>query len=250
MAGRPKGSKNSYKPFRQKKDGVEYGSFRVWVPRERKVVTLDTEIFTEAVQKAKELIGGISEERIPDENQPAERVEQPRPEISGGAPSGIPAGRILSDWASLGNPTPQAPEVVTPPAASDPSGTDNGFRVIPGGASEPPRAVAKPKAQKGLTPEQAEKLGRGLTKIVTKLNAVGAEMCVRMLGRDPYPLDEDDFALIELGWELFIAEHFGKSQPKAWHVILAGNAMILFAMYVRGTPIPQITEDKSGLKPL
>ncbi len=106
----------------------------------------------------------------------------------------------------------------------------------------------KPKPVSGLSPEQAQKIGAGLKKIVTKVNIIAAGMCVDMFGRDPAPLEDDEIDLVVLGWEMMLEQYFTKSQPKPWMVLLAGNVMMVMAMYPRGEP--KKTEDVSHQPPL
>lgn len=113
-----------------------------------------------------------------------------------------------------------------------------------------PTVINGGKKQKGPTPEQLEKLSKGLYKIATKVNIVAAEACVKFLGKDPCPLDDDEVELLQMGWEMQLNEWFGKSKPEPWMVLLAGNAAILFAMYVRGDDLPKKDEVPSNVTPI
>jgi hypothetical protein len=99
----------------------------------------------------------------------------------------------------------------------------------------------KPTRQKpGLTPEQSAKIAAGLKKTVTNVNVIVVGAAVQMFGRVPAPLDDEEVALLQLGWEMYIDEMFSRAKIKPWHLLLAGNVMIAAAMYVGGTPVKKL----------
>lgn len=134
--------------------------------------------------------------------------------------------------------SPVATETSKPIDISWPNQNHSEFHSAPS-ASTPLTVINGGKKPKGPTPEQIEKLSKGLYKIATKVNIVAAEACVKFLGKDPCPLDDDEVELLQMGWEMQLNEWFGKSKPEPWMVLLAGNAAILFAMYVRGDDLPK-----------
>lgn len=223
--------------------GREVGNYRMYVPSEGRTVNLGTLDEKEAWRKAKEIIArekGASDPVVLDRPMSVPELPTP-PRASGSAPSNAPSidpNSLLDSWAA-DKPSP------LPPQPDSPAGPVPAPPEVP--FVEPTKAlVATPKAktQKGLTPEQAEKLGKGLQKLVARVNIVTLELAVRFMGRDPYPLDDEEVELLALGWELWLDTYFVKHKPEPWMLILAGNVMAGFGMWMRGTPI--VKEKKNG----
>lgn len=223
MAGRP----YIGKPFLPK-GGKTYV---VYDPTVKKVVSLDTSNPNEADKRA-----AVIRERVK-RSGGTPTVSAPKldyvPNVQETITPEIPSGSsLVSIWANESNQTNGESNQVSQP------GVDNQVKLFPetGTPNSNLVAIEKPRKKGGLTPEQAAKLGTGMRKIVTKANVILAEFIVKFLGRDPMPLDDDELEMLATGWEMFLEEFFVKQPPKPWMMILAGNVMIIFAMYVRGTP--------------
>lgn len=184
--------------------------------------------YAEAKSKASTLVPGEMRGTVSDVEQTpvasAPIPPQPKP---------MDATEILSSWAAAQESSGPS-EAGKPPSPSVPTvsggSTSTAIRTTTS-ASVPPRRSG------GLTPEQAEKIGRGLKKVMTKINVIGAEVLVRLVGRDPCEVDDDEVELVALGWELMCEQYFTKNKPQPWMVLAAGNVMLVLAMYMRGTPI-------------
>lgn len=126
--------------------------------------------------------------------------------------------------ATVVSPPSPAPTAVTPvapvPAPSHPYAYN-------------PKA---PKQQKGLTPEQSAKIANGLKKMVVNTNVVVMATAVQMFGRVPAPLDDDEIALLQMGWEMYLDELFAKAKLKPLHLVIVGNLMIAVSMWASGKP--------------
>jgi hypothetical protein len=210
------------------------GNYRVRV-KGVGIVDLGTDDLSLAEQKAKEPMTKSLQEKIP-ESQPKltpEKLNSPSSEVVDTwlkQPSNLDTIEVsLTEKqlelpiepvknSTIGDDVWHPPEPVVLPKISPT------LSVISGGG----------KKQKGLTPEQLERLSKGLYKIATKVNVVAAEACVKFMGRDPCPLDDDEIELLQMGWEMYLEESFGKSKPEPWMILLAGNAAIIFSMYIRG----------------
>lgn len=224
------------------------GTYRCWHPSIKKYVNLGTSDFEAACSIQAGFYGRKSLS-----SQPA---EPPAPE-SGATPLGNPAfpysggssqmidleddkpidaNDLLASWNKAKDNDKQP---VPPPATSATSATPS--TSFPGFAlSNVPKAPPGPgKAKPGLTPEQSAKLASGLKKTVANLNVIIVGAGVQMFGRVPAPLDDEEVALLQMGWEMYIDEMFAKAKIKPWHLLIAGNVMIAAAMYVGGTPIPR-----------
>jgi hypothetical protein len=100
----------------------------------------------------------------------------------------------------------------------------------------PPVGTRAPKVQKGLTPEQSAKIASGLKKMVVNTNVVVVASAVQMFGRVPAPLDDDEIALLQMGWEMWLDELFLKAKLKPIHLVIVGNLMIAVSMWAAGKP--------------
>jgi hypothetical protein len=255
------------KPFRAKnpETGAEHGSYKAWNPFTKKIETLGTEDYNEALNKissivvrgdaaasevATPVIGDIAPETVTLQSKPVTGVE------------GIEAGLVEKWIETQPEPVTAEPITVESPNATSASNGTNGTKTSPPSPPTAPSVVSIPivtpkrtSPQKGLSSEQAEKLGRGMRKMVTKLNLVGLETGVRWLGRDPFPIDDEELELLALGWELLLEDWFKNNKPEPWMLIVAGNALCAFTMWARGKPIPKktddviITVDESQVKP-
>lgn len=246
------GRKGSYVAYRRKVNGQSVGNYRYYDPTIKDTIDLGTEDEFEAKRIVASRKGGgnapqnASSETIPQstsvqsaatESPPSVIPAVPEPSHPSGAGSSVSARDIISSWISS-NPGTNAND------ASDIPGPG---RVEPQDSTTPqepkpviPTVAPKPvKTAKGLTPEQAAKLGRGLTKVVSRLNVVGVDACVRLMGRDPFPPDEEEMELLQMGWELLLEQYFIKEAPEPWHLILAANLTLAVTMYARGKPLPK-----------
>jgi hypothetical protein len=218
------GRKASWDLYRRKSpDGTPYGSWRYWSSKSHSVV--DTQTEDEATAQAAMAVE-METDVIPD----IPEIDNPVP-IS--APSQSSPMSSINAW--LGDRPPidsgnGAPEVVhaEPISQSNPPSVSNG--------KTPLRALIPPK-KKGLSPEQAERLGKALTSIVTKVNLMGLETVTKLCGRDPLGVDEEDIDLLRLGWEMYLEEYFVKHTPKPWMLIAAGNVFLLTAMLINSEKI-------------
>lgn len=242
----------------RKKAGVAYrlkggGNYRAYIPSYSAVLDLGTDNFAQAQAKVESLMKGGAPVQLPKANVPAAEkststATAERADVVGAfstqpaVPTASPNGSTLDaiDTWMKGQSEPVQEEL---PLPKDVSGVADTWApepsipvspVLPGPALT---VITGGKKQKGLTPEQLERLSKGLYKIATKVNIVAAEACVRLIGRDPCPLDDDEIELLQMGWEMQLTEWFGKNKPEPWMILLAGNAGILFAMYVRGEPL-------------
>lgn len=154
-----------------------------------------------------------------DDDQPVLPTAEPKKASS--------AADLLSSWskstATVETPTPvQQPSAPATPPAAHPY------------AYTPPAKAIKP--QKGLTPEQSAKIANGLKKMVVNTNIVVMATAVQMFGRVPAPLDDDEIALLQMGWEMWLDEMFAKAKLKPVHLVLVGNLMIAVSMWASGKP--------------
>lgn len=220
------------KPFRAN----GRGAYRCYDPRVKKVVSLGTEDFAEATRLADELAQYKYGRKPLDAG--GGRIEPttaaPTSDLPG-VGGRVDPSELLGAWVADGGtgvagPTLTAPQDGTPAADSSPGVGEQRALSLP--SAEP-----RPRKKGGLTPEQAAKIGTGMKKIACKLNVVAIGACVQMLGRDPYPVDDDELELLATGWEMWLEELFVKTQPKPWMLVAAGNLLIAFAMYVNGTEI-------------
>ena len=233
--GRHKGAE--YKPFQ----ATAGSDWRWWNPITKKQESLGTKIWEEAWKLSRQILDMDGGQAAKPEGA---TVNDTPP--AGSAPKS-PVADLLSDWSTSKGPLDDVPA----PAVADPTPKPSPLPV------QPPKPVAMvpastPTPKKGmLTPEQASKMARGVRNMVCRLNVVAIEGCVNFLGRDPFPVDDDDLELMALGWELWLDEFFVKHKPKPWMLILAGNVMLFASAYIRGTDKPkkpapdhiEVTED-------
>jgi len=221
------------KPFRIKKNGEETGSYRLYVPSQGKTISLETADFNEATKKAAEIAenekGQSSSGEDISSGQTNEIPNNPEPVISKPL-FGLDNSSVINDWINSTGPVPPVaiPQPPQPPVSAAPAST--------GQTSVTPK---KATPQKGLTTEQTEKISGGMKKIIARMNVIGLGTCIQLLGRDPYPVEDEELELLAMGWEMWIEEVFTKKKMEPWHLVLAANVMIGFSMYIQGTPKPK-----------
>lgn len=248
--GRAKGPAE-FRPYRAKRevDGekVEYGSYKWYNPFTKQVEILPDEDFDSAWKHTRTMLemggrGGTAGEQEATDGQTVATTQAPS----------FDGSNLLKMWAG-----PNESEKVVPPGSgpvvdkAQPPNPVAPTQPTPGAKVFSITPSTTPKKKPGMTPEQAAKLGRGMQKIVSKLNVAAIGGVVRVLGKDPYPLDDDELELLSMGWELFLDEFFIKNPPKPWMLILAGNVMCASVMYLRGETIVKeeditVTEDAGG----
>ena len=141
------------------------------------------------------------------------------------------AADLLSSWAKSTTPMATQPTLVDTPAAK-PAPLAGPPATVP----TPAGKVPSPRVQKGLTPEQSAKIASGLKKMVVNTNVVVVASAVQMFGRVPAPLDDDEIALLQMGWEMWLDELFLKAKLKPIHLVIVGNLMIAVSMWAAGKP--------------
>jgi hypothetical protein len=210
-----------------------------WDPLKRKVVSLgsDKAVAEEKMRRIWEQSGAPSNITVP-ESKPLTNPE-PRPVTN--------SADIMASWVKsnpIAEPKP-ATEAPKPDSFFKPSGeasnpvTSVSGNGQSGNAATPVNSLVPIRKKHGLTPEQAAKIGTGMKRIVTKINVVCLNVCVSYLGRDPFPVADDELELMAIGWEMMLEEYFVKHQPKPWMLIAAGNMLVGFSMYMRGKPFPK-----------
>jgi hypothetical protein len=225
MAGRPA----SYRPFRYTHKGLEYGPYRVYDPKSKKTVDLETEDFNVASEKVEVLRRGFSGT---DGGQTNQIISNPVVELE--LPSDVSKGdsfEALKAWAKDGTPETVNAESIKPPIDNGSGKPSLPVSTLPG------LLKSVPQKKRGLTPEQLTKLSESVTKLVIKANVIGGELLVRLIGRDPYELGEDDLDLLKLGWEMQLEELLQGVKIKPAYLIIGANVLMLFTMYVNGKPI-------------
>lgn len=256
-------------PFRLKdRTGKEVGSYRVYDPAQGKTVSLNTRDESEAQRLAGELLAGSGgnvvrqaayhsngngQPNLADGQAPTSGMGGHASAQSTQTPQHGIGGQAVLNWATGGMGNTGQLGVSGVGNAAGPAGAAGAanpatFATLPGGISgmhnpivPGQRAVlpTPPRKTGALTPEQAQRLGRGMKSIVCKVNVIAAEGVVKFLGRDPFPLEDEDLQLLALGWELYLEQYFGTKSPPPWLLIVAGNVMVIFAMWMRGTPRPK-----------
>ena len=221
MAGRPA----SYKEFRKRIKGMEWGNYFVYDPKQRKVIDLGTEDAISAREKV------VSLQDIPD--TVVSPVQESIPvESNIESVSGKPSVDILEEWSKATTTPGNPPE---PTISDKPNPPAKPITAAP----VPPKqtAIVVKTPTKGLTPEQNLKLGRAIGKMAVQINTMVLAVGVKWAGRNPAELDEDDTAVLQLGWEMWLEELFVKNKPEPWMLVIGGNLIVAFAMYVNGEKI-------------
>ncbi len=218
------------------------GTYQCWHPGVKKYVNLGTQDFdvAQAIQAgfygrkslqshaAPTILPSVGDPTVPypqSRDQGADVIDFDKPDASADPHS------FFSRMSG------KEPEPSAPMQAQTVFSGQTVFAPAPFQPIKPP--VTGSKAKPGLTPEQSAKLASGLKKTVANLNVIIVGAGVQMFGRVPAPLDDEEVALLQMGWEMYIDELFAKSKIKPWHLLFAGNVMIATAMYVGGTPIPK-----------
>lgn len=224
------------KPFRQKKDGVEYGSYNVYDPIAKKRLSLETDDLNAALAKVQSLFGDLIGKSVPKAttsvSAPFVGAAEPlaEPAISNDEPD---PRTVIDDWAKLGASGQQAlplgledAPMQTPPVQREATVT-------------PITSARKPKNSSGLSDSDIKTLTTGMHKIVASANVALLDFTVRQLGRVPIMPSEDEMEMLATGWELQLKEIFKDIEMKPYMLIVAANALIGMAMYSRGEPIPK-----------
>lgn len=258
------------KPFQRKNAaGERSGSYMVYDPLQKKQISLETDDESSAIEKVKELFGGLLGQplpKAPEKSSSGNSGTSLPPDANVGATSAQHSGtwarslptepvesspltndgiEALDEWSK--RPVPGQQPIPFNEVKSNETSTADWFqqsdinRPSKSNTATPILSVpkAKPTKKGGFTPEQAERLGSLANKIVTRLNIAGIAACVKYLGKDPVELDEDDIELLQTGWEMFLADYFIKQPPQPWMIILAGNLLLGFQMYTTGKDIPK-----------
>lgn len=145
---------------------------------------------------------------------------------------------LIDRWADKVVVQDESSESTTPePVRNDPRPNNSGISLLPTPFQKP--------SPKGITPEQAAKIAVGLKKIATNLNIIVDAYVVKSMGVSPAKIGDDEIELLQLGWEMVLDEYLTKNKPKPIHVLIAGNVMVLAAMYMHGesvkkpSPVPK-----------
>lgn len=235
----------SYEPYRLKRGNYEFGTYRAWIPGQGPVDlgTADPDEAARLVEGIRNSSGGADTTQvqsepveIPSTDSSTDRIEL----VTNEAPpqrSNPDVTEVLKKWARETAPditTPHEPSAkITMPADQVRTFTEPKQTTTP---LRPITAIA-PKKTRGLTPEQSQKISGALKKLVVKINVLGADTMVRLLGRDPCELDDDDLDLLTLGWEMQLEQWLDSAKLKPWQIVLAANILLCSAMYIGGEPI-------------
>lgn len=250
MAGRPA----KFTPYRYKIPGTEndyYGTYRYYDSNLRAIVDTGTEDMETARGMADSARAGtmLSEALAsgPTEGSSHGGVSLPirgngtTPEgLERFAPTQANPLEALNAWATDVLPN-QSNHSVSPQVPG-------GKPLVPVPPS--PRGIVPPRgkmgARKGLSPEQVEKLTRGVKDFVVKFNLLADEAVVRLMGRQALEVTEEQVDLLKLGWELQLERLLDGVKVEPWWIIVGGNVLLIGSMYLNGEKIvkPQTKEIK------
>lgn len=198
------------------KGGGPYGTWRLALPDGRSI-SLGTYDRAEAERKMLE----YGKDGAADAGNGA----QVSPPASDRPLSPPPARRdpreIFAEWAGKMNSDSNAP--VTPDVAAPPAGR--------------------------LSPSQSSRISGGLAKLCTMVNTLAVGATVKVFGKKPAELDDDEEEIIKVGWEMQWDEWLANRQARPWMLIIAGSVGAGVVMYVEGEPLPDDAEETSGDDP-
>lgn len=132
---------------------------------------------------------------------------------------------------------------------------------IPGTKTETSIITQKinPKAKKGLSPEDAAKLAKGMKSMLTQLNMVAVGAAVSIFRTEIEKPDQETMDILELGIQMQLDRWFTKSNPEPWMIILGANVIMAVGMWSSGkarmkkpksvVPGSSIPENVTPIKP-
>lgn len=233
----------SYEPYRLKSGGREMGNYRAWIPGQG-AVDLGTENLSAASSLARDLRDGTNGQvasinNAMDSNNPPVVIDLDTgsysPPIHETKDNDGPINQekqrafsVFQKWAIEKGPSqPEPAPIETPEKIGIPPATPSVARQIT------PAQTRK----RGLTPEQSAKISGALKRVVVKINVLGGDALVRLMGRDACELDDDDLDLLALGWEMQLELWLESAKLKPVYIIVLANVLLVSAMYLGGTPI-------------
>lgn len=206
------------KLHRYKKDGVEYGSYRVYLPAKAGMPghyqSLGTDDPVEAATRAEAMLARHNSDTRTSE--PVDTVDTNQDVPTGrdtmDAPpvEPIDGARLVNEWAGVN--APETPE--------------NSGEYLP------------PKPETQASPAQSPALMRSLAVVAVRMNVAAVAMSIQAFGRQPKnePAPEET-EVLQAAWEQQLAIWFADTEMAPWMIILASSAALGLTMYSDSDPI-------------